>query len=52
VVVRNSLVPVEMVGVKDSFGQTGTPDQLLAFYGLKAADIIEAVRKVLGRKKR
>ena len=43
--------PVEMVAVRDSFGQTGTPDQLLQHYHLKAADIVAAVRKVLARKK-
>ena len=50
VLVRNVVVPVEMVGVKDSFGQTGSPEQLLANYGLKAADIVAAGKKVLKRK--
>jgi transketolase len=44
-------VPVEMVGVHDSFGQTGTPEQLLQYYHLKAVDVAAAVKKVLGRKK-
>ena len=48
--VQNFPVPVEMVGVKDSFGQTGTPEQLLQFYHLKAVDIVAAVRKVVSRK--
>jgi len=50
-VVQNVPVPVEMVAVKDTFGQTGTPEQLLQFYGLKAGNVVEAVRKVLARKK-
>ena len=49
--VQNSPVPVEMVGVHDSFGQTGTPEQLLQFYKLKAVDIAAAVKKVILRKK-
>jgi transketolase len=48
--VQHSPVPVEMIGVKDSFGQTGTPEQLLQFYGLKSADIAAAVRRVVARK--
>ncbi len=43
--------PVEMVGVKDSFGESGTPAQLLAHYGLKDVDIVVAVKKVIQRKK-
>ncbi len=42
--------PMEMVGVKDSFGESGTPAQLMAHYGLKDVNIIEAVKKVLKRK--
>ncbi len=49
--VRNIPVPVEMVGINDTFGQTGTPDQLMEFYKLKAVDIAAAVKKVLRRKK-
>lgn len=51
VVVQHAPVPMAMVGVNDSFGQTGTPEQLLQFYGLKAINIVEAVRKVITRKK-
>lgn len=48
---RNYPLPIEMVGVKDSFGESGTPDQLMEKYGLKAKNIVEAVQKVLARKK-
>lgn len=51
VLVRNYPVPVEMLGVDDSFGQTGTPEQLLQHYRLKSVDIVAAVRKVIARKK-
>ncbi len=48
--VQHVPVPMELIGVNDSFGQTGTPEQLLQHYGLKAVNIIHAVRKVLKRK--
>ncbi len=50
VVVENCPVPVERVGVKDVFGESGTPDDLLQKYGLTAGEIAAAVKKVLGRK--
>ena len=43
--------PMEMVAVNDSFGESGTPTQLLAKYGLGPENIVEAVSKVLKRKK-
>lgn len=43
--------PMEQVAVNDSFGESGTPDQLLTKYGLDTPDIVAAVRKVLSRKK-
>lgn len=44
-------VPVEFVGVHDSFGESGDPDELLLHYQLGVDDIIEAVEKVNKRKK-
>lgn len=43
--------PVEIVGVDDSFGETGSPEQLLKAYGLKDTNIVEKIKKVLTRKK-
>jgi transketolase len=43
--------PQEMVAVNDSFGESGTPTQLLQKYGLGPDNITEAVAKVLKRKK-
>ncbi len=51
VLVRHMPVPVEMVGINDTFGQSGTPDQLMEFYKLKAVDVAAAVKKALARKK-
>jgi len=51
-VVKTYPVPVEMVGVRDRFGQVGTEEYLKKEYGLTAIEIAEAVRRVLPRKKR
>ncbi|MDP3059114.1 MAG: transketolase family protein [bacterium] len=42
--------PVEMVGVLDMFGQSGTPEELAAAYNLTHKDIVVAAEKVLLRK--
>src|SRR6476620_3959219 len=47
---RNFPVPIEFVGTKDTFGESGTPDQLLKKYGLDVPDIIAAAEKVIARK--
>lgn len=44
-------VPMEMVAVKDSFGESGTPAELMKAYHLKDVDIAEAARNVIKRKK-
>jgi transketolase len=46
----NLPIPIEYVGTKDTFGESGTPDQLLQKYGLDAPDIVAAVQKVMARK--
>lgn len=43
-------VPCEFINGRDRWGQSGTPKELLAAYGLDASHIAAAVRKVLGRK--
>ncbi|MDO8674505.1 MAG: transketolase family protein [Candidatus Omnitrophota bacterium] len=50
VVAEHAPAPMEIIGVKDSFGESGTPAQLQAHYGLKDVNIIEAVKKVIKRK--
>lgn len=44
-------VPMEYVGVKDSFGESGKPNELLEKYGLGKKDVLWAVKDVLDRKK-
>lgn len=46
----NNPTPQEFVAVNDSFGESGTPDQLMEKYGLNSKNIIEAVQKVIKRK--
>lgn len=47
---RHFPIPIEYVGTNDTFGESGTPDQLLTKYGLDTPNIIEAVEKVMKRK--
>jgi transketolase len=47
---RELPTPLEMVAVNDSFGESGTPDQLMTKYGLDTVNIVEAARKVMARK--
>jgi transketolase len=47
---RELPTPLEMVAVNDSFGQSGTPDELMKEYGLDAAHIVAAVERVIKRK--
>ena len=43
-------IPIEYVGTNDTFGESGTPNQLLEKYGLTAPHIVEAAEKVMLRK--
>lgn len=42
--------PQEFVAVNDSFGESGTPDELMKKYGLDTMNIVSAVEKVMSRK--
>lgn len=47
---RKQPSPIEMVGINDSFGESGKPTELMEKYGLSTGDIFEAVLRVLERK--
>ena len=47
---RSNPKPIEMVGVNDTFGESGTPRGLMVKYGLTAEHIIAAARKAISRK--
>lgn len=48
--ITNNPVPQEFVGVQDSFGESGTPAQLMEKYGLNANSIVKAAEKAISRK--
>lgn len=48
---ENFPVPMARVGVKDTFGESGLPNELLEKYGLTPEDIVKAARSVAERKK-
>ena len=50
VLVKNNPAPQEFVAVDDSFGESGTPAQLMEKYGLNAAAIVKAAKVVMKRK--
>jgi transketolase len=50
VAAKNLPIPIEYVGTNDTFGESGTPMQLLEKYGLTPKNIVEAVEKVMSRK--
>ena len=47
---RNAPAPLEMIGVNDSFGESGKPEELLDKYGLSTENIVEAAKKAIQRK--
>ncbi|MBL6591324.1 MAG: transketolase family protein [Flavobacteriaceae bacterium] len=51
IVQNNKLCPMEFVGVNDSFGESGTPQQLMNKYKLNSENIIDKCLKVISRKK-
>jgi transketolase len=49
-VAKNFPIPIEYVGTLDTFGESGTPEELLKKYHLDTPDILAAVEKVMARK--
>ena len=47
---NNKPAPLEFIGVHDTFGESGEPDELAIKYGLDADSIVSAAKKVLSRK--
>ncbi|MDA9311906.1 transketolase family protein, partial [Polaribacter sp.] len=47
----NTPTPQEFIATNDTFGESGTPEQLMKKYGLDADAIVTAVKKVVSRKK-
>jgi transketolase len=51
VVAEMQPVPIEFVGIQNTYAESATPDQLLDKYGLRAKDVAAAARRVLQRKR-
>ena len=47
---QNYPVPIEFVGIKDRFGQSGTPSELMKEYNIDYPAIINSINKILKRK--
>ncbi|WP_195430069.1 transketolase family protein [Clostridium sp. D46t1_190503_E9] len=47
VVTSNHPTIVKTVGIKDTFGESGTPDELMKKYGLTSDEIIKAVKEII-----
>ncbi len=47
---KNMPLPQEFVATKDTFGESGTPAELMKKYGLNSDSIVEKVKKVINRK--
>ncbi len=50
VVAKNHPVPMEFIGVSDTFGGSGRPDELMTAFGLTSQDVYNGVKKVLQRR--
>ena len=51
VLAKHYPVPMEFLGMQDTFGESGKPEELIKKYKMDVRDIIYAVRKVIKRKK-
>jgi transketolase len=51
VLLRRCPVPLERVGVRDAFGRSGNPQELLEYFGLTPNAIVQAAKKAIGRKR-
>jgi transketolase len=50
VLAQNFLAPQEYVAVNDSFGESGTPMELMTKYGIDTQNVVDAALKAIGRK--
>jgi len=48
--VKNTPLPMEYVAVNDTFGESGTPEELMEKYGLSENDIVAAAERAIRRK--
>jgi len=48
---HNNPVPIKMIGLQDTFGESGKPDELQKHFNLTSEDIVRAVHEVMRKKK-
>jgi transketolase len=48
---EEGFVPMTRVGTRDTFGESGTPNELFRKYGLTAGDVASAARKTIAKKR-
>jgi len=51
VVSQNCPVPIKMVGIQDTFGVSGEPEELFKYFGLTPENIVKAAKEAIGMKK-
>ncbi|MCK5450724.1 MAG: transketolase family protein, partial [Candidatus Omnitrophica bacterium] len=51
VLVEECPVPMKMMGIRDEFGRSGSPDELFEYFGLTTADIVKETEILIKRKK-
>ncbi len=51
VLARHAPMPIEFIGMQDTFGESGAPQQLIEKYGMAPKDIVMAAKKAIRRKK-
>ncbi|SHJ62048.1 transketolase family protein [Paramaledivibacter caminithermalis] len=49
VLVENYPAPLKRIGINDTFGESGKPDELMKKYGLTAENIVEKAKEILGK---
>lgn len=49
VLAENIPTPMAMLGIRDRFGQSGTPEELIKEYHLTSDDVVQACRKLMRR---
>ncbi len=47
---RDYPAPMEIVAVNDTFGESGTPEELMTKYGIDTPNVVEAAKKAISRK--
>jgi len=52
VLVENCPVPMKMMGIREKFGVSGTPEELYEYFGLSVANIVKEAEALIARKKK